>query len=181
MLERDGTAPTLPWRAGARCAAAPPSGHPVGSGRSSCGRSGGTPRPAGPPRRPSTRPAGQRRTLASTDAFHHALHLSKHLRDAPLGACTVDGLPLSILAHDPLHAAQADPVALRQRSLCRSRTPVTEQVPDDLLAEAIDESPPSRGWGGRGGPLVIGDLDPCRELANLRHKRLDRRVRETSP
>src|SRR6266704_6185360 len=69
MLERDGTAPTpAPWRAGARCAAAPPSGHPAGSGRSSCGRSGGTPRAAGPPRRPSTRPAGQRRTLASTDA-----------------------------------------------------------------------------------------------------------------
>src|SRR5206468_9803103 len=29
-------------------------------------------------------PTGQRRTLASTYHFHHALHLSKHLRDAPL-------------------------------------------------------------------------------------------------
>jgi hypothetical protein len=45
--------PTLPWRAGARSAAAPPSGHPAGSRRSSCGRSGGTPKAAGPPRPPS--------------------------------------------------------------------------------------------------------------------------------
>src|SRR6266487_362437 len=67
MLERDETAPTLPWRAGARCAAAPPSSHPAVAGdpvvdalrHTKSRRATST---------TSTRPAGQRRTLASTDA-----------------------------------------------------------------------------------------------------------------
>jgi hypothetical protein len=48
----------------------------------------------------------------------------------------------SVSAQYSLHAAQADAVALGQRTVRGARPAVSQQVADDLLAEAVDESPP---------------------------------------
>ena len=81
-----------------------------------------------------------------------------------------------------LHAAQADAVALGQRTVRDACPAVSQQVADDLLAEAVDESPPLALWRKRWTLLlVLFYLDRVRQLCNLRNHRPYFGVRETSP
>jgi hypothetical protein len=69
----------------------------------------------------------------------------------------------SVSAQYSLHAAQADAVALSQSPLGRSRVAVVEHLLDDLLAEAVDESPPLALWRKRWTLLlVLFKRDPVR-------------------
>ena len=69
----------------------------------------------------------------------------------------------SVSAQYSLHAAQADAVALGQRTVRGARPAVSQQVADDLLAEAVDESPPLTWWRKRWTlMLVLFYLGPVR-------------------
>jgi hypothetical protein len=54
-----------------------------------------------------------------------------------------------------LHAAQADAVALGQRTVGGACPAVSQQVADDLLAEAVDESPPLTLWRKRRTHMLV--------------------------
>jgi hypothetical protein len=64
-----------------------------------------------------------------------------------------------------LHTAEADAVALDQRTTRRARSAVLKMLEDDLLAKAINQPPTTRCLPRSGSAAVVA-IDPRGELAD---------------
>ncbi len=85
----------------------------------------------------------------------------------------------SVSPQHSLHAAEADAVALGQRTMRGASMSVAQQVADDLLAKAINQ-PPTTRCPRRCKCVAVVAVDLCGELADRRDQVLYLRVRETS-